>query len=509
MSFFELTSASLQQEVVTRTRRSLDGTSVIEQSQMVPHSDPTLARGEEEQVQDIHPTSAVMGCGRQRGRRHVMCTTSSERIYRGFFGHIYVKKKTTRLSGEQERMKPISEEVEYLFHPSFLRLAFEMNQVSYGGKLSRFLRYCQILPNDFEIFKICENGDLEGFRQALIQQEVPLHAQKRNGSTLLHMACQGGSLELCSLIIELGVDASHEDIFGQKALIYFSNNSYQFDDCVEAMVRLMLRQEHVEEHDILCFSNDFVGPPEGFECMLSPDVYPTELDWRRLPIEYLVQTVMNFAMDIPRWTKLIRKMVRRAEDLHCLHYSRMYPFLTSGQSITLLDHLFRSTLDPIEGAQVSEAWLEILAMEGHDVREYVEVEMKLHEDIITPPVWFDDVAHRFLVFDVGQKPKIEWDWWMDPNDPASLVCDEFRHMACRYSEMDNDGAWVQTWPFIIPGWARRLGWEVPDPARNRVWRHMVDLADSRAARRVARKEMKLARAEGTYTRKRMPGSWVD
>lgn len=470
----------------------------------------TLAHGEEEQVQDMHPTSTLMVRGRKRGRRNVICTISRARIYQGFFGHICLKKKTTHLSGKQEGTTPISEEVEYLLHPSFLRVAIEIHQVKIGGKLSRSLRYCPILQGDLEIFNICQNGDLEGFRQALTRQEVPIHAQDQGGWTLLHMACLGGNLELCSLLIELGVDASPEDIFGRKALHIFSNKSNRWNHFVEAMVRLMiLGQEHVEEHDIIHFSDCYIGPPEGIECMLSPDNYPTEIDWRRLPLPHLVKIVRRFAMDVPGWTNLVQKMVRQAEDLHCLHVDSE---VVSAQPLTLLDQLFGWTRDPIEGAQVSEAWLKILAMEGHDVREYLEVEMELHENPYTSWYW----EKRFLVFDVGQKPNVEWDWWIDPDDPASLMCHEFRQMACHYVDFDTDifytdGRWLQTWPFIIPQWARSRhpGLKSYDAATERLRRHMVDLADSRVAHRVAKREMKVARAEGRYPRKRMPGSWID
>ena len=508
LSFFELIAASFQQVAVVKTRASLNGTSLIEHSEMAIHPDPNLAHGEEEKVQDMHPTSTLKVCGREQGRRTVIRTTSRAKIYQGFFGQIYVKKKTTYLSGKQEGATPIGEEAVYLLHPSFLRAVIEIHQVGIGGKISRSLRYCPTLPNDFGIFEICRSGDMEGFRQALTRQEVPIHAQMEDGDSLLHLACMNGSLELCSLLIELGVDVSHEDNFGRKAFQIFSNYPRKSDHCVEAMVRLLiLGQEHVEEHDISNFLEVYWGPPDGIEWLLSTDFYLKGLDLIR---GQLLHRVMGlFARDPPLWTNLVRKIVRQAEDLHCPHIDSED---ASPIMYTLLDSLFGMTWDPIEGAQVSEAWLEALAMEGVDVREFLKVEMELHGENYTPPSQWDNIPQRFLVFDIGQKPSVEWDWWIDPDGPASLVCHEFRHMACSYTEgylLPGYYTWEHAWPFINPEWAHHLGWWSPDSAEHRLWRHMIDLADSRAARRVAKREAKIARAEGTYRRKRMPGSWID
>lgn len=498
----KLTTASLQQVAVARAHRSLDSASAVEHSALAQDSDPPLVQGEEEQAQDIRPTSTWMVPGRKRGRRNVTFTVSTARSYQGFFGYICVKTKTTHLSGKQEGTTPISEEVGYLLRPAFLRFAIEIHT---GGKLSRSLRYYPILQEDLEIFRICYRGDLEGFRQALTRQEVPIHAQISNGWTLLHMACLGGNLELCSLLMELGVDAGHEDIFGRKALHIFSNSFYVYHS-VEAMVRLMiLGQEHVEENDVIKFMEYYKGPPQGVEFLLSPDVHPTELDWRRLPLPHVVGIVTHFARDVPRWSNLVRRIVRQAEDLHCWRVDSIF---ASDQSLTLLDELFGETSDPIEGAQVSEAWLEILAMEGLDVREYLEVEMRLHEDKYTLPHRYMKPMKRFLIFNLEQKLTVEWDWWIDPDDPASLLCNEFKHMACRFDYRDQDGEWVKTWPFVIPKWAGHLGWESSYYAENPLWKHMIDLADSRAAHRLAKREMKIARAKGTYSRKLMPGSWI-
>ena len=230
---------------------------------------------------------------------------------------------------------------------------------------------------------MCLEGNLWGFKLALTRQEVPIHAQIKNGWTLLHMACLSGSLELCSLLIELGVDASQEDDIGRKALHIFSNWSDKPGIHVEDMVRLMiLDQEHVEEEDITQFLEYYIGPPEGIECILSPDVCPTEIDWTHLPTRYLVKVVRFFALGATEWTKVVQRIVRQAEDLHCPHVEDQSP---DAKPLTLLDELLGMTRDPIEGVEASEAWLTILAAEGVDVRAYLEVEIGVHTDYHTPP----------------------------------------------------------------------------------------------------------------------------
>ncbi len=431
--------------------------------------------------------------------------------YWGLFGSAFVRTKTASLRVTQQEETPISEEKTFTIHPSFLQTAIEVCQQRNGGRVSRSLRYYPILPSDSAVFELCSQGDLEGFKIALTRNEVPISAQSWDGWTLLHSACQSGNIELCSLLIHLGADPGHADIFGRKALDIFSNCADESSSCAETVIRLLITsQMDLTGNEVDECSTCYIGPPEGLECMISPDVYPEELDWRHLPLKPLLTAVQAFSLNAPEWTNLMRKIVRLSTDLHRVHEPQKRTSDLSPTercpNLTLLDELFKCVYDPIEGAPIARAWLSILATEGHDVTRYLETEMNLHADheCIQPARWTNLDRKLFFCF---AEPSVEWDWWINPEAPASLLCNEFRHMICRYETRRYwEWGWEHSWPFLIPEWSARCGRSSYRPDRNKKWQKMNELARSRAARRVEKKGIKSARVEGTYRPTRMPGA---
>ena len=432
--------------------------------------------------------------------------------YWGLFGSAYFKTKSTSLCLPQQEETQIFREKTFTIHPWFLQRAIEVRYQRDGGRVSRSLRYHPILPYDSKVFKICINGDLEGFKKALIRNEVPISGQLSDGSSLLHCACINANAELCLLLIQLGVDPGHVNILGATALEIFSIFANRQGSCVETTIRLLgSSQANLTEKNIDRCLECYEGPPEGLECILSPDVYPVELDWHHLPLKTLLTAIHLFSRDATEWTNLVRKIVRLSADLHRVHhkwrgyYDRLP--LEPYQNLTLLDELFVYTYDTIEGAAMARTWLSILATEGHDVTRYLKTEMALHADqkfkILSPRGEADD---RKLSFYFTDEPTVEWDWWINPEASASFLCNEFKHMIRRFDYIIDESEWERTWPFLIPKWSAWLGCCSHSPDERK---QIIALANSRAARRAEKKRTKIARAEGTHRPTRIPGAWID
>lgn len=122
-------------------------------------------------------------------------------------------------------------------------------------------------------------------------------------------------------------------------------------------------------------------------------------------------------------------------------------------------------------------------------------------------VWIDDRTPRQLIYNWGSHPSVFWDWWNDPNSFTYLVRDEFRHMTC----LGQNSyfwwyEWEDLWPFRYPAWSDHYkDYEDSITYWNR--KPLYDRAQERANRRMEKKSMKLARAQGFRKRDRMPGAW--
>ena len=114
---------------------------------------------------------------------------------------------------------------------------------------------------------------------------------------------------------------------------------------------------------------------------------------------------------------------------------------------------------------------------------------------------------RQLVYRWGRNPSVSWDWWIDPESSTYLVRKEFKHMTS--PSHYHDPPWLEWeiyWPWSYPAW-------FIDPNslhRNYISsqdRQLYDRAQERANRRLKKKTMKWARAQGLTNRDRMPCAW--
>ena len=103
-------------------------------------------------------------------------------------------------------------------------------------------------------------------------------------------------------------------------------------------------------------------------------------------------------------------------------------------------------------------------------------------------------------------PFVSWDWWIDPDSSTYLVREEFKYMAIlsgdRYVRWTE---WEDLWPLRYPAWYDHEGYYCPGEVSN--LQSLYERAQERANRRLKKKAMKGARAQGFKKRNRMPGAW--
>ena len=115
---------------------------------------------------------------------------------------------------------------------------------------------------------------------------------------------------------------------------------------------------------------------------------------------------------------------------------------------------------------------------------------------------------RQLIFHWGSNPSISWDWWLDPKSSAHLVREEFKYI-CVQGTDDHfipRSQWENLWPLSYPEWSDPFcGPEdgITYPNRQLLYKRVQE----RANRRLKKKSMKAARAQGLNKRECIPGAW--
>ena len=104
---------------------------------------------------------------------------------------------------------------------------------------------------------------------------------------------------------------------------------------------------------------------------------------------------------------------------------------------------------------------------------------------------------RQLIYHWGSNPSVSWDWWIDPGSSTYLVREEFKHMNIMRDNISWHywEAWEARWPIVYPA---------PDYLDRMT--HFERIQE-RAYRRMNKKSIKAARAQGLKKRDRMPGAW--
>lgn len=115
---------------------------------------------------------------------------------------------------------------------------------------------------------------------------------------------------------------------------------------------------------------------------------------------------------------------------------------------------------------------------------------------------------RQLIYHWGSNPSVSWDWWIDPNSSTYLVREEFKHMDVMTSDCWMPwNTWETLWPLSYPAWSDHYEYCLAFGYYPETWQLLYKKAQERANRRVKKKAMKAARAQGLRKRDQMPGAW--
>ena len=114
---------------------------------------------------------------------------------------------------------------------------------------------------------------------------------------------------------------------------------------------------------------------------------------------------------------------------------------------------------------------------------------------------------RQLIYHWGSNPSVSWDWWIDPNSSTYLIREEFKHMDLLCSDWVSPwDQWEALWPLRYPAWSDHHA-NYEDDLTYSCRDALYDRAQERAIRRMKKKSMKAARAQGFKKRDKMPGAW--
>ena len=360
---------------------------------------------------------------------------------------------------------------------------------------------------------------MDTFKQALSRREISPFARSEQGNTLLHYASICNHAELCSLLIQFGVDPNHTNIIGNKALhqVKFGSGSL-----VDTMRVLATAQDDLTLHDFArIFEGFFEGSPESADFLLSAYGYPDEIDWREISDFSLLRTATRmYGSGKREWDTWIRKLLLNEADIHsslpCTIIDVSYGIDEMDGIATLLDEVFYNHDDPFQATYYGKEWLIMLMEAGYDVNAYLKKEKQLHstQRFLTHPEFYTGAPRRFI-FEIGENSTVYWEWWIDPSSPASLVRQEFSNINLAHHDyqLTKHNSWEATWPFDYPHWSENCAPIVrhyfsrkPESFEWKQWRERANKAASRHARQ-AKKYPGYSINENENSA--MPGAWIE
>ena len=280
---------------------------------------------------------------------------------------------------------------------------------------------------------------------------------------------------------------------------------------------LVEKQEDLSAFDISNYFENYNGPPEAIELILS--VYPAQYDNISKDDDFgqscyptLAAALKFYAREPSTWESIVRTLIRRGADLHALvrrdpyEMKRVgYPCLL-GEFGTPLDELFASNRGHEAGKKAAEGWLQILLSEGRDLNLYLKNEFEFHAKDMhfthasICVIGFD--IPRRLVYEFGDRARVFWDWWVDPASSTSLLRQEFKCLATTSPDgITISGPWQEYWPFGFPEWFELHQCFVEKRLRS-LRQALLVQADDRAARRLKKKAAKLKKSPN------IPGAWI-
>ena len=476
---------------------------------------------------DITPKRSVPSTNSQSCTSTVQTKEKENWLYRGLFGTVKLRKKSKLVKTcRNTQEKEISEEKRILCVPSFLRIALELRFDAVFSQVPRSLSFVQVLSEDF-MEEICYPGNMELFTQALSHARFSPFARSESGRTWLHIAAAYNNPELCSLLVNIGVDSSQTDNYGAKAL---HQVICLWPSQADTMRVLATGQGDISAEDLpLLLDDSFSGSPECVDLLLSTYTYSDETFQASIQdFSLLGIAVREYGSGNRDWGSSIRKWLRRKPDLHTrslsskgpqrhgvlrvAHHRSQLLLQHKEMTFTLLDELFVLNSDPFQAEFFAQEWLSMLAEANYDINTYLNNENRLHstQNFFSYPECSDSYSntYRQLVFEIGENPKVSWEWWTDPSSHASLALHEFRYMNPYSSDrLPFSQRWEETWPFDYSHWSKNCMPHVSQTAALKSWRKCADQAARRYNRQAKKKYPGYFEhiAEGVA----MPGAWVE
>ena len=164
-----------------------------------------------------------------------MVSEQTNRLYSGILGNVHSRTMSKTLKARPGstvfRKSPTSEEQVVTIAPSFMDVAIELRFMHRLGEISRSIRTYPIISHqDDSIFLACDIGDIGALQTAFGSGKVSPFATDRYGYGLLHVsrksdiilltdkaqrAASAMQTELCSFLLQIGLDADYSASSGQ------------------------------------------------------------------------------------------------------------------------------------------------------------------------------------------------------------------------------------------------------------------------------------------------------
>lgn len=185
---------------------------------------------------------------------------------------------------------------------------------------------------------------------------------------------------------------------------------------------------------------------------------------------------------------------------------------------TVLDQILDIAESPFESQELGEEWLTTLESLGRDVGEYLQTE-RLHQEAWEPvpklaSYYWRDIAEdfrcRYIIWS-ETRPRISWDWYIDPEGLAFEVLYEFRHMGPTRHDPGKEYDYPEgmfNWPYFYPRW-ESCRFQSRQGITKEIRNSLPKVFEHRFERRWLKKIWKLRRAHGIGKSPKLPGAWID
>jgi hypothetical protein len=238
------------------------------------------------------------------------------------------------------------------------------------------------------------------------------------------------------------------------------------------------------------------------------------------PLGVVTRRLCNLSIDpseFHKWKDIALYLISKEAEL-------------SNEETCLLEVAVTSVAHPFDAQKIGTRFLEMLGASNVDLAEYLNFERQHHPKGLLLPealistygtqwtspwnsdfLWLNwpDPREAKLYIHEEQPFSLSWDWWVDPQATAFIVCHEFRHFGRAehfvYGE-DEQILSVESrfWPFIYPKWT--IG---PSYWAREEDKELLKRVEQRSDRRWQKKMIKEAKIQGAYKKPKMPGTWID